>query len=132
MSILCPCLKLAFVGYNDVLSGVIKLLPMKMYRRNVKCKIAPGASRLVAIMVLLLTLSANAQTIRYVKQGGSGDGLSWATASGNLQGTMNAAASGDQVWVAFTADSQTTITAQLWQRAILQPIPRYFRAISRP
>jgi len=40
--------------------------------------------------------------IRYVKTTatGSGNGSSWANASGNLQAMINASASGDEVWVA--------------------------------
>ena len=36
----------------------------------------------------------------YVKSGGTGMGASWACASGNLQAAIDAAASGQQVWVA--------------------------------
>ena len=40
--------------------------------------------------------------IRYVKQGGSGsgDGSSWADASGDLQEMINASTAGDEIWVA--------------------------------
>jgi predicted outer membrane repeat protein len=49
----------------------------------------------------LLSISTGyAQTIRYVKPDGSGDGSSWASASANLQAIINASAAGDQVWVA--------------------------------
>lgn len=47
-----------------------------------------------------LTGALQAQTIYYVKQGGSGDGSSWANASGDFQGMINDAAAGDEVWVA--------------------------------
>jgi parallel beta-helix repeat protein len=43
----------------------------------------------------------------YVKEGGTGSGVSWACASGSLQITINAASSGEQVWVAagsYTAE----------------------------
>jgi hypothetical protein len=42
------------------------------------------------------------QTIRYVKptSTGTGDGSSWANASGNIQTMLNVATSGDQVWIA--------------------------------
>ncbi|WP_158643887.1 right-handed parallel beta-helix repeat-containing protein [Pseudobacter ginsenosidimutans] len=53
-------------------------------------------------VVLLCTLVAalQAQTIRYVRQGGSGNGSSWASASGNFQAMIDASSAGDQVWVA--------------------------------
>ncbi len=51
----------------------------------------------------LLAVSLQAQTIRYVKQGGTGDGTSWAQASGDLQAMINASSSGNQVWVATGA-----------------------------
>ena len=43
-----------------------------------------------------------AQTIRYVKltASGSGNGSSWANASANIQGMIDASAVGDQVWIA--------------------------------
>lgn len=58
--------------------------------------------RLFIPVLLLIVLSFNpqAQTIRYVKQGGTGNGLSWATASGSFQGMIDASSAGDEVWVA--------------------------------
>jgi predicted outer membrane repeat protein len=44
--------------------------------------------------------AAAVATIRYVKAGASGSGASWSNASGDLQATINASASGDQVWIA--------------------------------
>ena len=35
------------------------------------------------------TVFANAQTVRYVKQGGTGNGTSWAAASGNIQSMID-------------------------------------------
>src|SRR5690606_20293664 len=52
---------------------------------------------------LFATLTAaglNAQTTRYVKQGGTGTGVSWQDASGDLQAIINASAAGDRVYVA--------------------------------
>ncbi|MBL7792681.1 MAG: T9SS type A sorting domain-containing protein [Saprospiraceae bacterium] len=54
-------------------------------------------------------------TIRYVKQGGAGDGSSWTNASGDLQAMINASGAGDQVWVAAgtykpTSGSNRTIS----------------------
>ena len=56
-------------------------------------------------MVLLLSsLSSLAQTIRYVSATGTNNtpatATSWATSTTNLQGAIDASASGDQVWVA--------------------------------
>lgn len=53
---------------------------------------------LIAMMVI--TSCVHAQTTRYVKSGGTGNGSSWATASGNLQNIINASEAGDKVWVA--------------------------------
>jgi hypothetical protein len=53
-----------------------------------------------ALLFLFICLTASAQTIRYVKSGAGGNGTSWANASGDLQGIINASASNDQVWVA--------------------------------
>ncbi len=50
--------------------------------------------------LLLLAEQSSAQTIRYVKAGGTGNGSSWQNASGALQNMINASAAGDQVWVA--------------------------------
>ena len=56
-------------------------------------------------MVSLLaafTGTLNAQTIHYVKPAasGSGNGSSWANASADIQGMIDASAVGDQVWIA--------------------------------
>lgn len=52
-------------------------------------------------LVLLLAVSAMSHAaIRYVKQGGSGNGSSWAAASGDLQAMITASTAGDEVWVA--------------------------------
>src|SRR5690606_29358141 len=48
----------------------------------------------------LFALYATAQQVRYVKEGGSGDGSSWANASGDFQAMINASSAGDEVWVA--------------------------------
>ncbi len=52
--------------------------------------------------LLLISLCVSAQTTRYVKPTatGTGDGSSWANASGNLQTMINASAANDKVWVA--------------------------------
>ena len=54
----------------------------------------------VLAILLFLPLSNKAQTIHYVRSGGTGNGLSWNSSSGNLQSTINSCVAGDQVWVA--------------------------------
>lgn len=49
---------------------------------------------------LFFMANVSAQQIRYVKQGGTGDGSSWDNASGDLQAMINASDVRDQVWVA--------------------------------
>ena len=55
---------------------------------------------LLPFSFLLFITIANAQTTRYVKQNASGNGTSWADASGNLQSIINSSSSGDQIWIA--------------------------------
>ncbi|MCF8380054.1 MAG: T9SS type A sorting domain-containing protein [Bacteroidales bacterium] len=50
--------------------------------------------------VLAVTFSEFVGKISYVKVGGTGNGSSWANASGNLQDIILASEFGDQVWVA--------------------------------
>jgi hypothetical protein len=50
-------------------------------------------------MLGILMLHVNANTI-FVKQGGTGDGSSWANATGDLTAALFVAKSGDEVWVA--------------------------------
>lgn len=60
-------------------------------------------NRLITLLSTLLLLSLHtlhAQTVRCVKEGGTGDGSSWSNASGDLQGIIDASGSGDEVWVA--------------------------------
>ncbi|MDR2407129.1 MAG: Ig-like domain-containing protein, partial [Bacteroidales bacterium] len=53
-----------------------------------------------AIVLGSLINVAWGQTIRYVKQNGTGSGISWTDASGDLQAMINASSSGDEIWVA--------------------------------
>ncbi|NJL75415.1 MAG: right-handed parallel beta-helix repeat-containing protein, partial [Saprospiraceae bacterium] len=55
----------------------------------------------LVLFILLGSVKLEAQTIRYVRTSarGTGDGSSWANASGNLQAMINASAIGDTVWV---------------------------------
>lgn len=55
---------------------------------------------LLLMLVSISAVFAQTGTIRYVKAGGTGNGSSWASASGDLQAIINVSASGDQVWVA--------------------------------
>ncbi|GAB3707632.1 fibronectin type III domain-containing protein [Spirosoma flavus] len=70
--------------------------------------------RLVLLLIILpcLSLNAQAQTIRYVKPSvsGTGDGTSWANASGDLQAMITASTSDNQVWVAAGTYIPTSTT----------------------
>ena len=63
--------------------------------------VVTGTCNSVTSTAFSLSVSAPAQPIRYVKAGGSGtgDGTSWANASGDLQSQINIAGA-EQVWVA--------------------------------
>lgn len=54
---------------------------------------------LLLFLGILFSLNLNA-TIRYVKEGGTGNGSSWAQASGDLQLMINQSVSGDEIRVA--------------------------------
>ncbi|WP_345263610.1 choice-of-anchor Q domain-containing protein [Nibrella viscosa] len=65
----------------------------------------------LSLWLMLFSVGASfAQTTRYVKAGGTGDGSSWATASGDLQAMITASSAGDQVWVAAGVYKPTTST----------------------
>jgi hypothetical protein len=56
---------------------------------------------ILAICVLFAGFaSIEAQTVRYVKSNGTGDGSSWTNASGSVQDMIDASQTGDEVWVA--------------------------------
>ena len=59
---------------------------------------------------LILGLSVGQAQIHFVRAGGTGSGISWVDASGDLQGQINASAAGDQVWVAAGTYKPTTGT----------------------
>ena len=68
-----------------------------------KCKkrrILTGQILLMALGMMLWGSLAMAERIFYVKTGGGGDGSSWTTALGDVQAAIDAAASGDSVWIA--------------------------------
>lgn len=58
--------------------------------------------KLLLILFFLLGITAQSQTVRYVKEiaSGTGDGSSWSNASADLQAMINLLEPGDQVWVA--------------------------------
>ncbi|NEU70931.1 hypothetical protein GK091_28965, partial [Spirosoma agri] len=75
----------------------------------------PDRSLYYILLLMLVSISsvlAQTSTIRYVKAGGTGNGSSWASASGNLQAMINASAAGDQVWVAAGTYKPTSTTSR--------------------
>jgi predicted outer membrane repeat protein len=66
---------------------------------------------LALIIFVSIAGMANAQLVRYVKPTatGTGDGLTWANATANLQAMITASASGDEVWVAAGTYLPTTL-----------------------
>ncbi|GAB3999539.1 hypothetical protein GCM10028807_50050 [Spirosoma daeguense] len=80
---------------------------------------------LVLMLVSISSVLAQAGTIRYVKAGGTGNGSSWASASGNLQAMINASAAGDQVWVAAGTYKPTTTTDRTINFAMLPDLAIY-------
>ncbi|GAB4021257.1 choice-of-anchor Q domain-containing protein [Spirosoma koreense] len=64
-----------------------------------------------SVTTTAFSLSVTTQPIRYVRAGGSGDGSSWATASGDLQAMINAEGV-QQVWVAQGTYKPTSTTAR--------------------
>lgn len=57
---------------------------------------------LFTLLLLMVNIPLSLATIRYVKStaSGSGNGLSWANASSDLQAMINTSSSGDEIWVA--------------------------------
>ena len=57
---------------------------------------------IICCLLLNATMAAQAQTTRYVREGGSGtgDGSSWTNASSDLQAMINLSSEGDEIWVA--------------------------------
>ncbi len=55
---------------------------------------------LIFTMLLLMEVIISKAATRYVKQGATGTGVSWADASGDFQGMIDAAEEGDSIWVA--------------------------------
>ena len=74
---------------------------------------ARTAERLCRSLCFLLMLTAfcyseGLAARRYVKAGASGNGSSWANASGDLQAMIDASSTGDEVWVAAGTYLPTT------------------------
>ena len=65
-----------------------------------KRRILTGRILLMALGMMLWGSLAMAERIFYVKTGGGGDGSSWTTALGDVQAAIDAASSGDSVWIA--------------------------------
>ncbi|MBD2753982.1 choice-of-anchor Q domain-containing protein [Spirosoma validum] len=76
---------------------------------------SPPAIRLTTVSLCFLSLffltasASLAQSIRYVRQGGSGNGTSWAAASGDLQAMINTSGV-EQIWVAQGTYKPTSTT----------------------
>ncbi|GAB3993684.1 hypothetical protein GCM10028807_29560 [Spirosoma daeguense] len=65
------------------------------------------------VLLLIFPLLSQGQTIRYVKLSGTqaaSTATSWTNSTSDLQGAINASASGDQVWVAAGTYKPTTST----------------------
>jgi parallel beta-helix repeat protein len=80
---------------------------------------------LLLFLTLVVTQLLFAQTIHYVQAGGTGDGSSWSNASGDLQAMINAAQSGDQVWVAAGTYTPTSGTDRTISFLLKNGVPIY-------
>lgn len=73
---------------------------------------------ILLVLINVFGITAQAQNIRYVKTGGTGNGSSWAAASNDIQAMINASSTGDEIKVAAgtykpnrTAESPTVVYA---------------------
>lgn len=74
-------------------------------------------------LILILIINANAQTIRYVKVDGTGSGLSWVDASGDIQSMIDASDAGDRVYVAegiYMAEHKASDLVYEWLTDVLR------------
>lgn len=55
---------------------------------------------LTSAMLLTMSVQLTHATVHYVKAGATGDGTSWATASGSIDDMLEKAVSGDEIWIA--------------------------------
>ena len=55
---------------------------------------------LTSAMLLTMSVQLTHAAVHYVKAGATGDGTSWATASGSIDDMLEKAVSGDEIWIA--------------------------------
>lgn len=78
---------------------------------------------LLFVLGIFCCLSIHAETIFYVKSGGSGDGSSWNLPLGNIQTAIDGAQSGDQIWVA--KGSYSGLGANGWEFILKDGVSLY-------
>ncbi len=71
---------------------------------------------------VLITSFATFATTRYVRAGYSGQGFSWALASGDLQNTILSSQPGDTIWVAKGTYKPTTTSDRLFSFSLKQGV----------
>ncbi|MDR3250396.1 MAG: hypothetical protein LBT42_01855, partial [Tannerella sp.] len=86
---------------------------MKIFSKNLK--IHKTATLLCCLFLFLASAAMQARTVRYVKQNGSGNGLSWAQASDDLQKMIKEsdANQNDEIWV-YSGLYKPIYTADNW------------------
>lgn len=71
----------------------------KLKRSNMKKLYKLTVIATALLLLFALASSSSAQTVVYVASDGSGDGSSWATASGSIQDAIQAAEAGTEIWI---------------------------------